>query len=354
MIQFLDMKSVENLVTSPLKGLFARSSHRCNSIGIEGAILTLSRLICLFLFVVFPCSTLFGAPLKSVSCVEQIDIPRRYADFLHLPHNLNGYFDFNEAVEEAKSVDKPILVYVVGHACKNCREMENVVWSDSKVLPMLQNDFVICALYVDDMTKVEGGKRLGSINYQLAQERWGINAQPGYVLLSPDGKNVLAGTRGYDRDIDAFAEFLSEGLSPKITPKSFGIVKNENEGSPVEWLISAEDNGDGTFDVTFDATIAEGSHVYSMKDDFLSPTIDFDNVEIVGEVVEPLTAQERSDGFGDTSLVYYNKATYIFTVKANPSQKISGFIQATICTNATNQCTANFAEFFIFMPACAY
>ena len=353
MIQFLDMKSVENLVTSPLKGLLARSSHRFNSIGIEGAILTLSRLICLFLFVVFPCSTLFGAPLKSVSCVEQIDIPRRYVDFLHLPHNLNGYFDFNEAVEEAKSVDKPILVYVVGHACNNCREMENVVWSDSKVLPMLQNDFVICALYVDDMTKVEGGKRLGSINYQLAQERWGINAQPGYVLLSPDGEKVLAAPRGYDCDINAFVEFLSEGLSPKITPKSFGIVQNENEGSPVEWLISAEDNGDGTFDVTFDATIAEGFHGYPMTD-FSAPYFEFDNVEIVGEVVEPLTAQERSDDFGGTLFIYYDKATYIFTVKANPSQKISGFIQAIICTNDTNQCTANFAEFFIFMPACAY
>ena len=250
-------------------------------------------------------------------------------------------------------MDKPILVYVVGHACNNCREMENVVWGDSKVLPMLQNDFVICALYVDDMTKVEGGKRLGSINYQLAQERWGVNAQPGYILLSPDGEKVLAAPRGYDCDINAFVEFLSEGLSPKITPKSFGIVQNENEGSPVEWLISAEDNGDGTFDVTFDATIAEGFHGYPMTD-LSAPYFEFDNVEIVGEVVEPLPAEEIIEDFGYTALVYYNKATYIFTVKANPSQKISGFIQAAICTNDNNQCTANFAEFFIFMPACAY
>ena len=153
----------------------------------------------------------------SVTTVEREVFAKRplrckYADFLHLPHDLRGHFDFDEAVEEAKSVDMPILVYVKGHACNNCREMENVVWSDSKVLPMLQNDFVICALYVDDMTKVEGGKRLGSINSQLAQERWGINAQPAYILLSPDGKNVLAGPRGYDRDIDAFAEFLKSAL----------------------------------------------------------------------------------------------------------------------------------------------
>ena len=305
-------------------------------------------------------------------------LSRKYADFLHLPHDLMGHFDFDEAVEEAKSVDKPILVYVTGHASNNCREMENMVWSDSKVLPMLQNDFVICALYVDDMTKVEGGKRLGSINSQLAQERWGVNAQPAYILLSPDGKNVLAGPRGYDRDIDAFAEFLKQALASEcisqtkcslkdeiltlfgledsaktVADKTFGKVVNENESDLVEWAVSAEDNGDGTFAVTFEATIADGYHIYPMTD-FSAPYFEFDNVEIVGEVVEPLPAEEIIDDFGETELVYYNKATYIFTIKANPGQKISGSICAIICTNDTNQCTANFAEFVIFMPACAY
>lgn len=88
--------------------------------------------------------------------------------------------------------------------------METMVWSNDRVLPMLREDFVICALYVDDMTKVKGG-RLGSINSAFAQERWGVNAQPGYILLSPDGKTVLAGPRGYNTDIDAFVEFLNKG-----------------------------------------------------------------------------------------------------------------------------------------------
>ena len=258
-------------------------------------------------------------------------------------------------------MDKPILVYVVGHACNNCREMENVVWSDSKVLPMLQNDFVICALYIDDMTKVEGGKRLGSINYQLAQERWGINAQPSYILLSPDGKNVLAGPRGYDLDIDAFAEFLERALASEcisqtkcsaktVADKTFGKVVNENESDLVEWTVSAEDNGDGTFAVTFEATIADGYRIYSMNDDFSGPVFDFDNAEIVGGVVEPLPAEEVIDDFGYTALVYYNKATYIFTIKANYGQRVRGFISATIADNEANMMRCCSADFEITMP----
>ena len=302
-------------------------------------------------------------------------LSRKYADFLHLPHDLMGHFDFDEAVEEAKSVDKPILVYVTGHASNNCREMENRVWSDSKVLPMLQNDFVICALYVNDMTKVEGGKRLGSINSQLAQERWGVNAQPGYILLSPDGKKVLAGPRGYDPDIDAFAEFLKQALDSEydsqtkcslkdeiltlfgledsaktVADKTFGNVVNKDESDFVKWAVSAEDNGNGTFAVTFEATIADGYRIYSMNDDILGPVIDFDNAEIVGEVVEPLPAEEIIDDFGYTELVYYNKATYIFTIKANYGQRVRGFISATIAYNDANRMRCCSADFEITMP----
>ena len=77
-------------------------------------------------------------------------------------------------------------------------------------MPILRDDFVICALFVDDNTKVDG-ERLGAKNCKLAQERWDVNAQPGYILLSPDGETVLAGPRGFDTDIDAFVEFLNQG-----------------------------------------------------------------------------------------------------------------------------------------------
>ena len=189
------------------------------------SVFRLTLAIGVFSFVVYMIPGMFGAPLNAISGyippmstqdyqinghVENVNAGRKYADFLHLPHQLEGHFDFEEAVEDAMAQNKPIFVDVTGHACNNCREMETMVWSNDRVLPMLREDFVICALYVDDMTKVEGG-RLGSINSAFAQERWGVNAQPGYILLSPDGDTVLAGPRGYNTDIDAFVEFLNKG-----------------------------------------------------------------------------------------------------------------------------------------------
>ena len=194
------------------------------------SVFRLTLAIAVFSFVVYMIPGLWGAPLNAISGyippmstqdyqvngrLENANAGRKYADFLHLPHQLEGHFDFEEAVAEAKKQNKPIFVDVTGHACNNCREMETMVWSNDRVLPMLRNDFVICALYVDDMTKIEDGKRLGSVNAAFAQERWGVNAQPGYILLAPDGETVLAGPRGYDTDIDAFVEFLNSGKYAK-------------------------------------------------------------------------------------------------------------------------------------------
>ena len=190
------------------------------------SVFRLSLAIAVFSFVVYMIPGMWGAPLNAISGyippmstqdyqvngrVENANAGRKYADFLHLPHQLEGHFDFEEAVADAQKQNKPIFVDVTGHACNNCREMETMVWSNDRVLPMLRDDFVICALYVDDMTKIEGGKRLGSVNAAFAQERWGVNAQPGYILLAPDGETVLAGPRGYDTDIDAFVKFLEKG-----------------------------------------------------------------------------------------------------------------------------------------------
>ena len=190
------------------------------------SVFRLSLAIAVFSFVVYMIPGMWGAPLNAISGyippmstqdyqvngrVENANAGRKYADFLHLPHQLEGHFDFEEAVADAQKQNKPIFVDVTGHACNNCREMDTMVWSNDRVLPMLRDDFVICALYVDDMTKIEGGKRLGSVNAAFAQERWGVNAQPGYILLAPDGETVLAGPRGYDTDIDAFVKFLEKG-----------------------------------------------------------------------------------------------------------------------------------------------
>ena len=215
------------IVTVSLMGLYLLGKLRfAHDDKVEKiSVFRLSLAIGVFSFVVYMIPGMFGAPLNAISGyippmstqdyqvngrVENVNAGRKYADFLHLPHQLDGYFDLEEAKAAAKAENKPIFVDVTGHACNNCREMETMVWSNDQVLPMLREDFIICALYVDDMTKVEGGKRLGAINSKLAQETWGVNAQPGYIIISPEGEQ-LAGPRGYNTDINGFVEFLNEG-----------------------------------------------------------------------------------------------------------------------------------------------
>ena len=215
------------IVTFSLMGLYLLGKLRfAHDDKVEKiSVFRLSLAIGVFSFVVYMIPGMFGAPLNAISGyippmstqdyqvngrVENVNAGRKYADFLHLPHQLNGYFDLEEAMAAAQTANKPIFVDVTGHACNNCREMETKVWSNDQVLPMLREDFIICALYVDDMTKVKGGKRLGAINSKLAQDKWGVNAQPGYIILTPEGEQI-AGPRGYNTDIDGFVNFLNEG-----------------------------------------------------------------------------------------------------------------------------------------------
>lgn len=142
---------------------------------------------------------------------------------LHLPLGLHGYFTLEEGLEAAKEAGKPVFVDVTGHGCVNCREMESRVWSDPTVFNMLNNDFVIVALYSDDkqkldkedwVTDAETGKvykDLGRANSYVARTLWNVNAQPNYVLLSPEGE-LLVPVRGYDLSIEGFVNFLQSGL----------------------------------------------------------------------------------------------------------------------------------------------
>ena len=142
---------------------------------------------------------------------------------LHLPLGLHGYFTLEEGLAAAQKAGKPVFVDVTGHGCVNCREMESRVWSDPQVLKMLQEDFVIVALYTDDKTRLaeedrvtdaQSGKvykDLGRANSYIARTLWNVNAQPNYVLLSPSGE-MLAPVRGYDLSVDGFIAFLRSGL----------------------------------------------------------------------------------------------------------------------------------------------
>ena len=206
--------------------------------------LTLS--IAVFAFVVYLIPGMWGAPLSKLSGylpplttqdfvlgqnsvnVQTNESTTAAGSFgekydLHLPLGLEGYFTLEEGLSAAKETGKPVFVDVTGHGCVNCREMESRVWSDPRVLDMLRNDFVIVALYTDDKTRLleedqvtdaQTGKvykDLGRANSYIARTNWNVNAQPNYILLSPEGE-MLAPVRGYDLDIDGFIEFLRSGL----------------------------------------------------------------------------------------------------------------------------------------------
>jgi len=208
----------------------------------------LSLVIVIFSFVVYLIPGMWGAPLKALSgylppmhtqdyilgseghsaghssASVQSDGPVKvkYGDFLHLPHGLTGFFDYEEGLAYAKQVGKPVFIDVTGHGCVNCREMEARVWSDPEVLSLLRNEYVIIALYVDDKTRLPESqwvtnsrgkvmKGLGQINADFAMRRFGTSAQPYYALLDDKGEE-LTESRAYDLDVQAFIDFLKRGI----------------------------------------------------------------------------------------------------------------------------------------------
>ena len=183
-----------------------------------------------FAFVAYLATGLWGAPLKALSGylppmeVKSSELAEgagnKYG--LKMPLGLPGYFTLEEGLEAAKAENKPVFVDVTGHGCVNCREMEQRVWSDPRVLEILRNHYIIVALYNDDKTPLDPSdwvttpsgkvlKDLGRVNSYIARERFGVNAQPNYILLSPDGTQ-LAPPRGYNLDIEGFLAFLAVGL----------------------------------------------------------------------------------------------------------------------------------------------
>jgi thiol:disulfide interchange protein len=205
-----------------------------------------------FSFVIYMVPGMFGAPLKVLSGYMppqtslDFDMNRivrenaslagaasdetnlcekpKYGDFLHLPHGLEGYFDYEQGLACAKKLNKPIFVDYTGHGCVNCREMEANVWSDPRVLKRLKEDYIVMALYVDDKTelpekewitsKYDGKLKtsIGKKNADLQISKYNVNAQPYYILLDTKGE-ILVSPRAYNLDIDAFIEFLDNGLA---------------------------------------------------------------------------------------------------------------------------------------------
>lgn len=199
-----------------------------------------------FSFVIYLIPGMFGAPLRALSGylppIHSIDfnlaksnvvsaasvdssIPKpKYSDLnMHLPEGLHfGFFDYDEGLTYAKKVGKPVFLDFTGHGCVNCREMEANVISDPRVLKILNDEYVIISLYVDSkvnlpeqewVVSAQGKtlKSLGRINAALQVEKFGVNAQPYYVLMDTE-QNILNTPFAYEKDIEKYIEFLKDGV----------------------------------------------------------------------------------------------------------------------------------------------
>ncbi|QYA26924.1 DUF255 domain-containing protein [Gramella sp. MT6] len=153
---------------------------------------------------------------------EECGTPK-YGNLLELPHGLDGYFDYEQALKCAKKKNKPLFIDFTGHGCVNCREMEASVWSDPKVLRRLKEDYVVVALYVDEKQELPESmwyvssndnrikKTIGSQNLDFMIQKLDANAQPYYTLLDNQGA-LLNSPKAYDLNVDRFVQFLDEGL----------------------------------------------------------------------------------------------------------------------------------------------
>ncbi|MCH7401659.1 protein-disulfide reductase DsbD family protein [Belliella kenyensis] len=208
-------------------------------IGVPRLMLAIST----FVFVVYLIPGLWGAPLKglsgylppmathdfnitetkglTVSEAGTLDEVPKYAELLHLPHGIQGYFDYEQALAAARRADKPLFIDFTGHGCVNCREMEARVWSDPQVLKRLNEDFVVVALYIDERFELPESewytseydgkekKTIGKQNADFQITRFNNNAQPYYVILDHN-EELLVRPKAYDTNIQNFVNFLDE------------------------------------------------------------------------------------------------------------------------------------------------
>nr|WP_320059051.1 cytochrome c biogenesis protein CcdA [uncultured Bacteroides sp.] len=172
-------------------------------------------------FTVYMVPGLWGAPLKAVSAFAP---PMNTQDFNLYKNEIHAKFDdYDSGMEYARKNGKPVMVDFTGFGCVNCRKMEAAVWTDTKVGDIINNDYVLISLYVDDKKPLpepikvtENGtertlKTVGDKWSYLQRVKFGANAQPFYVLLDGEGK-PLNKSYAYNEDIPKYVEFLQTGL----------------------------------------------------------------------------------------------------------------------------------------------
>ena len=173
-------------------------------------------------FAIYMVPGLWGAPVKAVSAFAP---PMNTQDFNLNPHTAvePKFKDYEAGMAYARSVGKPVLIDFTGFGCVNCRKMEAAVWTNNQVRNLIDKDYVLISLYVDDKTPLpetievqENGKTtklrtVGDRWSYLQRTKFGANAQPFYVLLDGNG-DPLTASRSYDENVGAYLQFLQTGL----------------------------------------------------------------------------------------------------------------------------------------------
>lgn len=175
-----------------------------------------------FSFAVYMVPGLWGAPLKAISAFAP---PLYTQDFNLYKNEVHAAFDdYESGMAYAKKVNKPVMIDFSGFGCVNCRKMEASVWTDPKVKQILENDYVLITLMVDDKTKLpkpieieEHGKMrklktIGDKWSYLQRSKFGANAQPFYILLNDEGQ-PLGPSYAFNEDVSKYIQFLQGGLT---------------------------------------------------------------------------------------------------------------------------------------------
>ena len=171
-------------------------------------------------FAIYLVPGLWGAPLKIVSAFA----PPMMTQEFNLHHAEEAqFYDYDEAIAYAKEKGKPVLVDFTGYGCVNCRKMESAVWNKPQVKELIDNEYILVSLFVDDKRKLsepltlkKGDKETVVKTYGekwsfLEEYKFGANSMPFYVIVDKEG-NALSKPYGFSEDADAFTQFLQEGV----------------------------------------------------------------------------------------------------------------------------------------------
>jgi thiol:disulfide interchange protein DsbD len=200
--------------------------------------------IATFAFVFYLIPGLWGAPLKVVSSflpsttTQDFDLSRTSGfssgtsanvivptgkSVKPGPYGLMKFTDYQEGLNAAKEMGKPVLLDFTGKGCANCRKMENLVWSDVNVRNLLANEYIIISLYVDNREMLPEneqyvspvtGKRIRTVGNKWSDfqiTHYQSNSQPLFVLLDHNEKPLLE-SRGYNTDVDAYVAWMKKGI----------------------------------------------------------------------------------------------------------------------------------------------